>query len=391
MEIRELDENDYLESLKLSMYAFQYKVDEEKIPARLESLKEHKIIGVWEDSMLAAKLHILSFHVFMNGEKWKMGGLAGVATYPEFRRTGFVKELIIESLKEMHKSKQIVSLLAPFDFSFYRKFGWEVLSDKKKVMIEKSHLKFFEEQNGYIKRYNKQTHHKDIEVLYEKYSKQYSGMLVRETKWWLQNVYDDDSFIAVYYNGDHEASGYILYDVKERKMEVREWVTLNHEAKKGLWNFICQHDSMIERATLVLSSSDQLTYCFPHHKLKIELYPYFMARIVDVEECLKKFPFKGLTESLFLHIEDPFSPWNNGSYLIGNGELKVFREKQGSKCSHPPQKGIRLNINALSAILFGYKRPQELFELGLVTGPEKDVSVFEELIPSLKSTFFDFF
>jgi predicted acetyltransferase len=391
MEIRELVEKDYLESLRLSMYAFQYKVVEEKIPSRLESLKGHKVLGVWEQNCLAAKLHIFPLHIFMNGDKWKMGGIAGVATYPEFRRNGYVKLLITESLKRMREDQQIVSLLAPFDFSFYRKFGWEILSDKKKVTIDKGQLKFLEEQQGSVKRFTKETHHRDIERVYEKYCQLFTGTLVRETKWWLENVYDEDTQIAVYYSTSNDPLGYILYNVKDRKMHIQETAVLTHEARAGLWNFICQHDSMIESLTINLSLSDPLSYLLAHPKIKTELYSYFMARIVEAEECLKRFPFTSLNESLFLHIDDSFAPWNNGSYLISQDGIKVFKEKPGSHCSHPPQKGIQLTINALSAILFGYKRPRELYDLGLLQGSEKEIHIFEKMVPSLTSAFFDFF
>jgi len=92
-----------------------------------------------------------------------------------------------------------------------------------------------------------------------------------------------------------------------------------------------------------------------------------------------------------LHLEDSHAPWNNGSYLLGNGEIKVFKEKMGGQCVHPPKKGIRLTINALSAILFGYKRLLELFEMGYLKGDRKEIELFEKMVPSMKSSFFDFF
>ncbi|MGG3470049.1 GNAT family N-acetyltransferase [Neobacillus pocheonensis] len=391
MLVRELTEDDFLESMKLSMYAFQYKVPESEIPVRKEGVKNHKILGIWDDDTLAAKLHIIPFNVVMNDAEWKMGGIAGVATYPEYRRNGYVKSLIIDSLKQMRDSDQIVSLLHPFDFSFYRKFGWEILSEKKKITIEKMDLKFLETQQGSIRRYSKETHNDEIEKIYQQFCSQYTGMLKRETNWWKQNVYHKDSQLAVYYNSEIEAKGYILYKVKESKMEVQELVALDHEARKGLWNFICQHDSMVETVTMNLASQDPFPYFLPQPKVKTEVYPYFMARIVDAEECLRRFPFLHEEDSLFLHLEDEHAPWNNGSYLLGKGEIKVFKEKTGGQCVHPPKKGIRLNINSLSAILFGYKRPMELYEMGYLNGSKAEMELFEKKVPALKSTFFDFF
>ncbi|MEH7307285.1 GNAT family N-acetyltransferase [Neobacillus drentensis] len=391
MLVNELTENDYLDSMKLSMYAFQYKVPESEIPARKEGVKNHKILGIWDKDILAAKLHIIPLNIFMKEAEWKMGGIAGVATYPEYRRNGYVKTLIVDSLKHMRDSHQIVSLLHPFDISFYRKYGWEVLSEKKKVTIEKMDLKFLDPQQGLIRRFSKETHNEEIEKVYQQFCSQYTGMLKRETNWWKTHVYHEDSQIAVYYHSESEASGYILYRVKDRKMDVKELVALNHEARIGLWNFICQHDSMVETVTMNLASKDPFPYFLPQPKVETELYPYFMARVVDAEECLRRFPFIHENESLFLHLEDSHAPWNNGSYLLGNGEIKVFKEKTGGHCVHPPKKGIRLNINSLSAILFGYKRPMELYEMDFLKGSKTDIELFEKKVPAMKASFFDFF
>ena len=390
MEIKELTEKDYTESMKLSMYAFQYKIPEESIASRIEMLKRHRVIGVWEDHILAAKLHIIPFHIYINDQEWKMGGVAGVATYPEFRRNGYVKRLIIEALERMRKEEQIVSLLHPFDIGFYRKFGWEVFTENKKLLIEKKDLKFLEKQSGSIKRFHKESHHPDIETVYAQYSKKYMGMLVRDLTWWKNNIYDD-SQIAVYYDNSDEAKGYILFEVKERKMDVHEFTTLDKEARAGLWNFICQHDSMVDQVSILTSNHELLPFILQQPKVKTEVTPYFMARIVDAEQCLQKYQFNDSTLKVFIHLEDEYAPWNNGSYLIGNGEVKVFKEKQGSNCVQPPQRGVRMDVNALTALLFGYKRPAELFELGYLKGPESEIAVLESLLPRYKPFFYDFF
>ncbi|WP_042458782.1 GNAT family N-acetyltransferase [Neobacillus dielmonensis] len=391
MQVRELTEKEYLESLNLSMYAFQYKVQEADIPARKEAMKNHKILGIWDENRLAAKLHIIPFTIFMKEAEWPMGGIAGVATYPEYRRTGYVKALITDALKHLRNDNQIVSLLHPFDISFYRKFGWEILNEQKKITLEKINLKFLEPQPGLIRRFSKETHHEALEKMYEQICTRHTGMLKRDTKWWKEHVYDDDSQVAVYYTSENEPKGYLLYQVKQRKLDVEEFVALDHEARVGLWNYICQHDSMVETVTLNLASQDPFPYFLSQPKVQTEVTPYFMARVVDAEECLRKLPFLQENELIFLHLEDTYAPWNNGSYLLGNGEMKIYKEKTGGQCAHPPKKGIQLNINSLTAILFGYRRPMELFEMGYLKGSIKEMELFEKKVPKMKSAFYDFF
>jgi predicted acetyltransferase len=49
-EIRKLTEDDFKESLELSQYAFQYKVEEENLPKRKESFKKHEVWYLEEEA-----------------------------------------------------------------------------------------------------------------------------------------------------------------------------------------------------------------------------------------------------------------------------------------------------------------------------------------------------
>ncbi|RSD28146.1 GNAT family N-acetyltransferase [Mesobacillus subterraneus] len=390
MDIKVLSEEHYLQSMNLSMYAFQYQVPENDIPKRLETLKKHRLLGIFEGEELASKLHILSLNVKVGKQEWKMGGIAGVATYPEHRRKGYVNALMKRSLVDMNDDGNIVSFLHPFQIDFYRRFGWEVISDRRKVTIEKIDLKPLKPQAGQIKRYIEKNHCFDVENIYNQFAEKHSAMLVRDNDWWSNNIYGSQT-AAVYYNAKDEPKGYLLYEVKDNVMKVEELVVLDHESRVGLWNFICQHDSMVDRVELMLSTHEPFPYFLKEPKLKTEIYPYFMGRIVNAEKALETYPFNKTEKNVFLHLDDPAAQWNTGTYLIGREEVKFYPVKEGSACVTPPQRGLQLNINALTAILFGYKRPMELFEIDLLKGDVAEVLELEKKIPALKSFFYDFF
>jgi predicted acetyltransferase len=54
-------------------------------------------------------------------------------------------------------------------------------------------------------------------------------------------------------------------------------------------------------------------------------------------------------------------------------------------------EGLSLDINTLSAMLFGYKRPADLYEIGQIEGGEEAIKGLETLIPARKAFFYDFF
>ena len=390
MEIKVLTEEDYRQSMQLSMYAFQYQVPEKDIPKRLETLNKHRLLGVFEGNELASKLHILSLNVKLGNMVWKMGGIAGVATYPEHRRKGYVNALMKKSLEVMREKGDIVSFLHPFDIHFYRRYGWEIISDFRTVQIEKKDLKPNGHPTGHIKRYKEDSHSSVIEEVYDKYASRHSAMLARDNSWWQSSIYGSQT-VAVYYNAEDEATGYLLYEVSDHVMKVEEFVPLDHEARVAIWNYICQHDSMVDRVEMRLSVHEPFPYYLPVPKLKTEIYPYFMGRIVNAEKALETYPFIRSGNNVFLHLEDIMAPWNNGTYLIGPEDIKVYPVKEGSACVKPPQRGLQLNINALTAMLLGYKRPMELYEMDMIQGALEEVVELENKIPAFKPFFYDFF
>ncbi|WP_142336857.1 GNAT family N-acetyltransferase [Bacillus toyonensis] len=385
MNVIQLQEDKFREALRLSEYAFQYKVNEERLQQQITRMKEsHEIYGIMEGEDLAAKLHLIPFHIYIGKETFKMGGVAGVATYPEYRRSGYVKELLQHSLQTMKKDGYTVSMLHPFSVSFYRKYGWELCADLLVCHMTKSDLVMKKQVNGTVKRFNKENHPEEVEKLYETFAERVSGMLVREKNWWLQVVYDDLA-LAIYYDENKTAAGYMLYKIENYKMTVEEFVPLHNEARNGLWNFICQHDSMIKELEMTVSENEPLLYTLQEPRVKTEVKPYFMGRIVDVEQFLKQYEFNwnDVQQEVILHITDSFAPWNNVVVRLANHELTIVEEAT--------EKGIKLDINALSTIMFGYKRPLELNELELISGNEEAMRSFENLVPVRKPFIYDFF
>ncbi|SCM95347.1 Uncharacterized protein BWINRASL_02755 [Bacillus mycoides] len=386
MPVIQLKEDKFREALRLSEYAFQYKVNEERLQQQLTRMKEsHEIYGIMEGEDLAAKLHLISFHIYIGKDKFKMGGVAGVATYPEYRRSGYVKELLQHSLQTMKRDGYSVSMLHPFAVSFYRKYGWELCANRLVCHMEKSDLIMKKQVNGTVKRFNKENHPEDVEKIYETFAERFSGMLVRKEKWWLQAVYHDLT-LAIYYDENKIAAGYMLYKIENYKMTVEEFVPLHNEARNGLWNFICQHDSMLKELEMILSEKEPLLYTLQEPRVKAEMKPYFMGRIVDVEQFLNQYEFNwnSAQQEVILQITDSFAPWNNVTVKLANHEVTIIKEET-------LHKGIRLDINALSTIMFGYKRPLELKELELISGSEEEIRVFENLVPVREAFIYDFF
>ncbi|WP_029268487.1 GNAT family N-acetyltransferase [Virgibacillus alimentarius] len=386
-QIRQLTKADYGDIFALSQFAFQYELSEAALAKKEEEANRHAIWGWMVDEQLAAKMHIVPLSCYIHEREFAMGGISSVATWPEHRRKGLVKDLLYHGLEQMKKNGQTLSFLHPFSVPFYRKFGWELTFTEKHYSIPIEKLRGSWNPAGYVRRI-----HRDIPLLhkiYSSYAKKFSGTLIRDEKWWEQRVLKDDQHIAVAYNEKNHAEGYVIYRVKNNTFSVSEIAYTSINGWKLLLQFITNHDSMVEKIDMVAPESDHLSLLVDEPRFEQRIIPYFMARIVDVLTFLKKYPFENKLsdDNLVLHVEDSFFQQNSGTYQLDReGNIERIHVNQTDA-----KVGVHCTIQMLTSMFLGYKRPFELYQVGLVKGDERSVSELEQMIPNQQPFFADFF
>ncbi|MBD1379747.1 GNAT family N-acetyltransferase [Metabacillus arenae] len=389
-EIRKFKEEEIEKSLELSQFAFQYSIPANEIEKQKEQIKNHEVIGVFDENQLCSKLHIIPFQVFFKDKVCAMGGIAGVASWPEFRRQGSVKDLLKSSLAAMREKGQLLSYLHPFKISFYRKFGWEVSASLKKYEMKKEDLVAFPDSNGFIRRRSKDEAVPLLNEIYEDFAKQYVGMLKRDSSWWANSVLSEGCHAAFYFDEEKSPKGYLLYKVSERKMNVKEFVCFDGKARSELWNFICQHDSMIQSLTMVVTEDDQLPFLLHNPEIKQEIYPFGMVRVVDVAGFLEIGFLPAVDEEIVLTITDSYAEWNDATFIYKNGKVeKVLNYVPLSK--EREQKQLIMDINTFSVLAVGYRSPAFLYEIGRIHGRKEHVEALKQLIDPANTSLLDFF
>ncbi|MEK3825511.1 MULTISPECIES: GNAT family N-acetyltransferase [Paenibacillus] len=394
MELRKLTIDDYEACMALSEYAFQFKLTEDQLERRRQEFAKHNVLGVYADGQVGAKLQIIPFQTYIHGRSFEMGGIAGVATWPEYRRKGWVAGLLKYALEEMNRNKQSVSFLHPFSFSFYRKYGWETYVEYKKYKLSTAQLPAKQLTPGTIKRGNAEL--AELKQVYDAYAARYNGTLNRDDAWWENSVYvKKGSQRAVYYDEAGVPQGYVLYEVKESKFTIGEFIHLNEESRRGLWTFIANHDSMIDEVTLQAPASDLLAFQLDNPRIGQEVVPYFMARIVSVEQFISQYPFASQDSpvQIWLDVEDAYAPWNEGVWELNvamNGTASIWK-KAKSDGEGQLNQPIRLSIQSLSAVLMGYRRPAEMAQIGRLEGPVSAIQALEKAVPKRETYLLDFF
>jgi predicted acetyltransferase len=392
--IRLIENEGIVESIRLSQFAFQYELSEEELQNRIKLFKPEQSWGYYIEDQLAAKLFILKLQTWINGCSFDMGGIAGVATWPEYRRHGMVKKLLIHALQTMKTAGQTVSFLHPFEFPFYRRFGWETYTEFKRYEIPKELIVNQFTSSGQMKRTNDW---RLLDELYRAYAQQFNGTLIRDEEYWTRIVIKKASTSAIYYDEAGAAKGYIQFTVKNKEMNVEELVFLDEPARRGIWKFIADHDSMMDKVVLKAPVDDELAYLMNNPRIKQEIVPYFMARIVDLVPFLEKLPMTAGLEKrkLELHIADEFAPWNNGAFSVkwnsaGKAKVKSIEATESQK-SKTGSSIIACNISTLSAMFLGYQRPDVLRTIGRLQGSDAEIAILEQLIPRKTTYLMDFF
>ncbi|MDQ0253965.1 putative acetyltransferase [Evansella vedderi] len=398
MKIRKLQRSEIDISIEMSEYSFQYELSEEEREERRRNISPEDSWVVEDDGKILAKATVLPLMVHFQEKQVSMGGVSSVATWPEYRRSGLVKDLLFQCLIEMKEKGQLLSFLAPFSIPFYRKFGWELFAEEQKLTLTKEQLPVRKPTAGSIKRVEKD--YQVIRHVYEEWASRFNGTLIRDEKWWKRLISrDKKDHLAIYYTQEGDPKGYMFYQIKSQTLTIDELIWLDPESRDGLFTFIANHDSMIDKVVWTTTPNDGIPFLLPDPKVEREIISYFMARIVDVKEFLKVYPFQMEEGSspIILHLTDEFCSWNDGTYFIEMKQNQIktnfFSTKgsSGANCQHPPKKGIRLSIQTLTALLFNAQSMDVLYREGLVLGEEEQAKKLENAIKSGKPFIYDFF
>lgn len=356
--------------------------------AKLPVLKQADVLGWFDDDKLISQLAVYPFQVNIFGQKYEMGGLTGVGTYPEYANLGLMNQLMRQALTNMRERKQSISYLYPYSIPYYRRKGWEIISDKISFEVKDTQLPKLKTVSGNVERMSPE--HPDIKDVYQRFALQNHGAMFRNDLAWEENLrWDlDDLTAAVYYDSDHQSMGYLLYWIAGEVFHMKEMVFVNQEARTGLWNFISAHFSMVTHVKGHIYTDEPLAFLLEDGDIKETIAPYYMARIVDLRLFLEKYPFQSQEADcqLTFTLHDPMLEWNQGTFT-----LAVDKEGKGHLTEGGANATAAFDIQTLTTMLMGYKRPSYLARIERFQADEATVSLLEKLIIRQQPYFSDYF
>lgn len=349
-------------------------------------LEHANVIGWFSEDKLVSQLSVYPCQVNIHGVIMHMGGLTGVGTYPEYANLGLMSELIKVGLAGMRERGEWISYLYPYSIPFYRKKGWEIMSERMTFSILDSQLPKTREVSGYIER--RDVDDTDVFETYDRYARNNHGAMLRgkiewEEYWRWEN--EEERTAAVYYDQQARPAGYMLYWIARDVFHIKEMIYLNQEARVGLWNFVTAHYSMIDRVQGNVFRNDPIAFLMDDSQIQESIEPYFMARIVDVAAFLEQYPFTGPAEPFHFVVTDPVAEWNSGVFCVSReGEkLRVSREPMGG--------AVILDIGTLTAMLMSFRKPSYFHLIERMRTDPRTLAVLESAVPQSIPYFSDYF
>lgn len=295
-----------------------------------EKTKDNQIYVVEEDGKIRAMLHLNPYELMVNGTKKDANYIVAVATQKEYRRRGYMAELLKCALREMYQEGQTFTFLMPA---------------AEKIYLPHDFRTVYEQDRRY---YNKER--EDI-----------AG------------------------TGNLEVSVGIAYE--EDCVELAQWA--NKLLSSCFQVFAKRDENYYQRLLkeyqsdggklLIVRKGEEITDCLISVPEEEEEKPKIMVRIVDVRRMLMAVRVKSLMAVCF-QITDPIIEENNRVVVITGTEFSGLMLMD----SKPENSEGTMTIAALASFLFGAKTVEEVCKEEGVSMSERMKGEMEKIIPLSK-------
>lgn len=336
--------------------------DDEIKQSKFPVLERADVLVCFNGNELVAQFAVYPLDMNIYGERYQVGFVTSVCTYPEYTGQGIMKRLMKKSLTRMKDSKKSFALLYPYSIPLYRRLGWEIISNKMTYVIKDTQVPKKLSEPGYVRRV--EWDDKQFQHLHTKFAKKTHGCLYRNYLAWEEYFRwdEDDTMVAIYYTADDVPTGYMVYLISSNIMHIKEMIYLDREAQLGLWEYIHAHDSMIDEVRGNNYYSEPIAFELDDSDIKETIRPYAMGRIIDVKRFISQYRCDpdGPEGCFCFEIKDELLPWNNREYNISfnNGKCSL------SDTKYPAH--LKMSVGTLTTLLMGYKTAESLLRMGKI-------------------------
>ena len=352
-------------------------------------------LGVFLEDQLVSCLQLNPYDLVLRNSHFPCSYIVGVITAPEFRNRGFMKPLLEEALREMRRRNHSLSILMPFDTSYYQPYGWELCYTQLRYEVPPESLKKLSRAGGFFSRISPEEDFRPIAAVYGQFLIQYQGYISRSHRDWinlLKDLYCDNGYALLLRDDQGQPVGYILYYLQEQQLYAKEIAYITQWAQKSIFDFLYRHKAQVERISWTAPMGDP-TYLYlrdtitPKPTNTIKILPFMAGRVVDVKIALENSHLDPSVAGEFsMTLEDSSAPWNHGKFLIdidkGIPQVSPYAGEATDLCC---------TINTFSQLFWGAIDIHQAISLDLVQVQQEKLSLLSRIFQRHNNFINEFF
>ena len=319
-----------------------------------------------DESAIQGCLNVNTYTARFDGHLVLMGGIGGVATLPQYRRSGCIRSCISAALQDMYDSGYAFSFLYPFSRAYYRKFGFEDGPRSFTWTIQMDAIAS-KPAPGTIRQLLPGDALEPLVQIYNRCFQDYNLSIVRKEynpKIHLEELLSQQRYVYVWFDESGEPRGFFI----SKKNDKREMDCTATFASRN--DFLAESSQALEAMLLFIKSAfssdyDAIKFMTPEYispelllpecnKMSAAMQLNGMARIINVQKVLKLCRCHG-NGTLCIAVSDNMLPHNNGTWKLSFAEGK---ENQVEITTDSPD--ITLSIQTLTSLICGIRSYREI-------------------------------
>lgn len=322
------------------------------------------------------------FATHLRGATLSMGGVSTVATPPEYRRQGHVETLLRELCREYREQGTPISALWPFEYPFYRKYGWATCTRYCEWSAPPSALRAAASDPAGEWRQLDREDWEPLDAVHDATMAGHDLAVDRTPDWWTERVlrsWETDPFVYGWWDDDGTPRAYLVYRVEgdwgDRTLHVDEQAAADPEAFGHVLRFLADHDSQVKAVEFNTAlDASLLDRVRDPRKLDCEVKPGPMFRLVDVAATLAALSYPE-DERVSVALSDPLLPEVEGTYALSVEDGRATCERTDAPAD------AATDVGAFSQLVCGYRSAETLATAGELDADSETLATLDALFP----------
>lgn len=341
MIVRKIHPEEYKRARQLSSLAFEYALGGEELSpadflATAQKNADSRQALNWDyqwaafaddDHTMMSTFTAIPYRAHFDGHEVGMMGIGGVASLPEYRRTGGVRGCFEHALPNFYAQGMAFSYLYPFSTAFYRKFGYELGGGRSTCKISMNALPPIVANGTFHLLEPGADLLSDIRKVSEAFQRRFNLMVIDEDieYSWVSKAdpFRDKVYTYVYRSGDGKPKGVVTYrpitDDGDRTLECTRFLYTDPESFKALLHLLSRLKADHSHILIQSLPEDvclegiipELSFGNVDRRIRLN----GMLRVVNVEQMLKLAKMRGEGE-LAIEVHDQQIEQNNSCFLV---------------------------------------------------------------------------